>query len=86
MILDLRIPMGLMFTVTGMILTFFGILTRHDTALYAKSLGINANFWWGLVMLAFGLTMYITGIRRQHRIEKESPPSVEEGQVRRGGH
>jgi hypothetical protein len=86
MILDLRIPMGLMFTITGMILTFYGILTRNDAALYAKSLGINANFWWGLVMLAFGLTMYITGIRRQHRIEKEPPPRLEEGEVRRGGH
>jgi hypothetical protein len=86
MILDLRIPMGLMFTVTGLILTFYGILTRDDAALYAKSLGINANFWWGLVMFAFGLTMYITGIRRQHRMEKESPPPVEKGEVRHGGH
>ena len=86
MILDLRIPMGLMFTVTGMILTFYGILTRHNAALYAKSLGINANFWWGLVMLAFGLTMYITGIRRQHRMEKEPQPLPEAGEVRRGGH
>ncbi|HUX44778.1 MAG TPA: hypothetical protein VMV57_08520 [Terracidiphilus sp.] len=84
--LDLRIPMGLMFTITGMILTIFGIVTRNDAALYAKSLGINANFWWGLVMLAFGLTMYLTGIRGQHRMEKEPPPPVEEGEVRRGGH
>lgn len=86
MILDLRIPMGLMFTITGMILTFFGILTRHDAVLYAKSMGINANFWWGLVMLTFGLTMYLTGIRRQRRIAKEPPPPVEEGEVRRGQH
>lgn len=86
MILDLRIPMGLMFTVTGIILTFFGFLTRHDEALYAKSLGINANFWWGLVMFAFGLTMYITGIRRQHRTEKEPPLPPETGEVRHGLH
>ena len=86
MSLDLRIPMGLMFTLTGAILTLYGIITWGNAELYSKSLGINANFWWGLVMLAFGITMYLTGIRRQHRIEKEPPPPVPEGEVRRGGH
>ncbi|HKD59890.1 MAG TPA: hypothetical protein VKB47_05495 [Terracidiphilus sp.] len=81
--LDLRIPMGLMFTLTGAILTTWGLKTNGDAALYAKSLGINANLWWGLVLLAFGLTMYIMGQRRQRRLEKEPPP-VEEGEVRRG--
>ena len=81
--LDLRIPMGLMFTLTGAILTAWGLKTNGDAALYAKSLGINANLWWGLVLLAFGLTMYIMGQRRQRRQEKEPPPR-EEGEVRRG--
>ena len=57
MILDLRIPLGLMFTLTGLILTLFGLKTTGDAALYARCLGINANLWWGLVLLAFGLTM-----------------------------
>lgn len=86
MSLDLRIPMGLMFTLTGAILTLFGILTRDNVELYARSLGINANFWWGLVMLAFGLTMYITGMRRQRQLEKEPPPPVDEHLPHRGGH
>ena len=81
--LDLRIPMGLMFTLTGAILTTWGLKTNGDAALYAKSLGINANLWWGIVLLAFGLTMYIMGQRRQRRQEKEPPPR-EEGEVRRG--
>jgi hypothetical protein len=81
--LDLRIPMGLMFTLTGAILTTWGLKTNGDAALYAKSLGINANLWWGLVLLAFGLTMYIMGQRRQRRQEKEPPPR-EEGEERRG--
>jgi len=25
--------------------------------MYEKSLGINVNLWWGLVLLAFGLVM-----------------------------
>ena len=82
--LDLRIPMGLMFTFTGLILSVFGLRTNGDTALYAKSLGINANLWWGLVLLVFGLTMFLLGRRSQMRLAKNPPPPVEEGEVRRG--
>lgn len=83
--LDLRLPMGMMFTLTGAILTVFGIKTNGDAALYAKSLGINANLWWGLVLLVFGLIMVFTGERRQHRLAKEPPPPPsDEHQVRRG--
>lgn len=83
MSLDLRIPMGLMFTLTGLILTVFGFATRDDAGIYAKSLGINANLWWGLVLLAFGLTMFLLGRRGQKRLASEPPPA-ETGEVRRG--
>ena len=53
--LDLRLPMGLMFTAFGALLTGFGLVS--DAALYERSLGINVNLWWGLVLLAFGLAM-----------------------------
>jgi hypothetical protein len=82
MILDLRIPMGLMFTLVGAILTAFGLATR-GSAIYAKSLGINANFWWGLVLLAFGLTMFLMGRRSQKRLAK-LPPEPVDGEARRG--
>jgi hypothetical protein len=82
--LDLRIPMGLMFTLTGMILSGFGFATRDRADLYAKSLGINANLWWGLVLFVFGLTMLYLGKREQRRLAKEPPPEREEGEVRRG--
>jgi hypothetical protein len=81
--LDLRIPMGLMFTFTGAILTTWGIKTNGNVDLYARSLGINANLWWGLVLLVFGLTMFLLGQRSQRRLAKEPPPA-EQGQVRRG--
>ena len=84
MILDLRIPMGLMFTITGVILTVFGFVTRNNAELYAKSLGVNANLWWGLVLLIFGMTMFLTGKRSQKRMEKNPPPPPEEGLMRRG--
>jgi hypothetical protein len=81
--LDLRIPMGMMFTLTGAILVAWGLKTNGDAGLYEKSLGINVNLWWGIVLFAFGLTMYILGQKRQRRIEKEPPPASE-GEVRRG--
>jgi hypothetical protein len=86
MSLDLRIPMGLMFSLVGMILTAFGFSTRNDAALYARSMGINANLWWGIVLIVFGLIMYITGRRQQMRTLKEPPAPVEEGERRHGGH
>lgn len=82
--LDLRIPMGMMFTLTGLILTLYGLVTRGDAALYARSLGINVNFWWGLVLLTFGLTMFVLGRRAEIRLRKSPPPPPEEGELRRG--
>lgn len=53
--LDLRLPIGLMFTLVGALLTVFGLVS--DKAIYARSLGINVNLWWGMVLVAFGLVM-----------------------------
>ena len=67
--LDVRFPIGGMFTVFGMILTVYGIVS--DPAIYAKSLGINVNLWWGLVLLVFGLVMLWLAFRA----ERAKPPS-----------
>jgi hypothetical protein len=82
--LDLRIPMGLMFTIVGIILTAFGLATNHDAALYAKSLGINANLWWGLVLFVFGLTMFQLGRRGQKRQASQPPTPIDEGRPHHG--
>jgi hypothetical protein len=74
--LDLRIPMGLMFTLTGTILFSFGLATRDNTALYVKSLGIDANLWWGMVLLLFGITMLVFGRRTQIRMLREEAKGV----------
>jgi len=68
--LDLRVPIGMMFTMIGTILTAFGLGTRADSALYAKSLGIDANLCWGPVLLVFGIAMLVFGRRAQMRLEK----------------
>ena len=83
MSLDLRIPMGLMFTLVGAILVAFGIST-NGSPIYAASLGINANLWWGLVLFVFGLIMLLLGRSSQKRLAKLPPEPVVEGEVRRG--
>jgi hypothetical protein len=62
---DLRIPIGLMFTTFGLMLTAFGLMS--DEAIYARSLGINVNLWWGLVLLGFGAVMLAFAARRRGR-------------------
>lgn len=84
MSLDLRIPMGLMFTFVGIILTVFGIATNSNAELYARSLGINANLWWGIVLLVFGQVMFQMGRRSQKRLAKLPPEPIDETNVRRG--
>jgi hypothetical protein len=83
MSLDLRIPMGLMFSLLGIILTGFGLATQ-GSPIYAASLGINVNQWWGLVLLAFGLTMYFLGRRGQKRLASLPPEPVDETRSRLG--
>jgi hypothetical protein len=60
--LDIRIPIGLLFIVLGAILTIYGPFAGQQV--YDEhSLGINVNLWWGLVMLAFGIFMFLMGRR-----------------------
>jgi hypothetical protein len=53
--LDIRWPIGLMFSVLGALLAVYGGVTMHRPD--AMSGGIPINLSWGLVMLAFGLLM-----------------------------
>jgi hypothetical protein len=57
--MDIRIPIGLLFVVLGIILAIFGFATMHDTELYARSLGRNINLWTGALMLLFGVLMLL---------------------------
>jgi membrane-bound ClpP family serine protease len=51
---DIRFPIGLLFTILGIILLLFGVITTGNQELYACSLGKNVNFWTGLLMIVFG--------------------------------
>jgi membrane-bound ClpP family serine protease len=51
--LDIKIPIGAMFSIFGIILTIYG-LTTNGSEMYGISLNININLWSGLFMLVFG--------------------------------
>ncbi len=60
---DIKFPIGLMFSILGLLLTLFGLFTSGNAEIYSRSLGINVNLWSGLVMLVFGLFMLFLAIR-----------------------
>jgi drug/metabolite transporter (DMT)-like permease len=64
---DIRIPIGALFSLLGVILVAYGIATRSDTQLYARSENIAINLWWGLIMVVFGALMLYFGTRTKER-------------------
>ena len=63
--LDIRLPIGLLFVFIGALLVGVGLLA--DPASHARSLGINVNLWWGLVMLGVGIVFLLLGRRRANK-------------------
>ena len=54
---DLRLPLGLLFTIFGIILLVLGLTASPDAN--AKSLGLNMNLYWGLAQIIFGGAMLV---------------------------
>jgi hypothetical protein len=65
MSMDIRFPIGLMFTITGLIITVWGLVSSPE--IYQKSLNVNINLWTGLSMLAFGLLFLLMSLAAQAR-------------------
>ena len=61
MTFDLRLPIGILFTLLGLLLSVFGLCASPE--LCKPSLGLNINLYWGLVILAFGATMLTLALR-----------------------
>ena len=71
--LDVRFPIGLMFSLFGTILAVFGLVS--DPRIYREhSLGINVNLGWGLVLLPFGVSMLVLALRARRRARTASRP------------
>lgn len=78
--LDLRYPIGGLFTVLGVILAGYGIVTRGNVAMYERSTGVNLNFWWGAIMIAFGIVFLLLAARAGSRAT--SRPAMEDPEGR----
>ena len=66
--LDIRWPIGLMFSLIGALLAFNGLRDHSD---HAVSLGININLVWGIVLLVFGVLMLLGANKG-----RKTPPSA----------
>lgn len=61
--LDVRLPMGLLFLILGIILTGYGLAS--DSAIYQRSLGQNLNLHWGIVFVIFGAVVLFLARRKK---------------------
>jgi hypothetical protein len=64
--LDIRLPIGMMFSLLGALLAVYGFLTGSDIAMYQSSLNLNINLWWGAVLFLFGAAMLFFGLRAKY--------------------
>ena len=69
MTLDICWPIGLMFSLVGAMLTVFGLVTRASEEMYKRSLDININPWWGLILLAFGGLMLFNAWKNSKKVK-----------------
>ena len=70
--LDIRIPLGLLFLLTGGIMFVYGLFTR-GSVMYQRSLGLNLNLGWGALMFLFGLIMFLAGRRQRWQDDPVNP-------------
>jgi predicted membrane channel-forming protein YqfA (hemolysin III family) len=66
--LDIRLPIGMMFSLLGILLAAYGLATNSD-AMYQASLGININLVWGGVLFLFGAVMFLFAIKSAKKKE-----------------
>lgn len=81
--LDLRWPIGLMFSLIGALLVIYGLISGSNPEIYTRSLGININLYWGLLLAVFGGAM-LTLAWRGARKSKEQEPSVKNPSNQKG--
>ena len=67
---DIKLPIGLMFSILGILITLFGLFTMSDKEMYEPSFGVNINLWIGLFMLVFGLAMLWMALAGRKKAKK----------------
>jgi hypothetical protein len=67
-----------MFSLIGALLVLYGLITNSNSDLYARSLGLNVNLVWGLVLLVFGGMMLFLAWRDAKKAAEEQTASKSE--------
>jgi hypothetical protein len=63
--LDVRLPLGLLFLLLGLVLIVYGFTS--GPAIYVQhSLGLNVNLFWGAVFALFGAVILALTRRGKH--------------------
>jgi uncharacterized membrane protein YidH (DUF202 family) len=61
--LDIRWPIGLMFTLIGVLLTGYGAANRAASIVKIDGQDIDINLIWGVVLLVFGVLMLLGAVK-----------------------
>ena len=61
--LDIRWPIGLMFSLIGALLVIYGVDKSAASTIQVAGTGININLVWGIVLLIFGVLMLAGAVR-----------------------
>jgi len=64
--LDIRWPIGIMFTLIGLLLVGYGLANSAES----MRLDMNINLIWGIVLLVFGALMLLGAVSGR----KKNPP------------
>jgi uncharacterized membrane protein YidH (DUF202 family) len=72
--MDIRLPIGLLFSILGLVITVFGFMTRHAEMYRQHSLNINMNIYTGVCLVIFGAFMLFMAVRAQSK-KKKAPAS-----------
>ena len=65
--LDIRYPIGMMFTLIGLLLTGTGLINGGAVSIAAVDIGVNINLIWGAVLFLFGALMWGSAVRSKGR-------------------
>ena len=72
--LDIRWPIGGLFSLIGLMMLGYGLVTASDHELYKRSFDINVNIVWGAVLVVFGFAMLVGAWRGSKQPPEEPKP------------
>lgn len=69
---DIRFPIGLLFSIIGVIITVYGFIT-NGAEMYSHSLNININIYSGICLMVFGAVMLFMAMAAQKKQKTGTP-------------